>query len=92
VVAERRTPNGTTRIVRSAAGPVMAAAGVDASNTGVHARGRVLVLPHDPDAQAARLRADLLAARGVARPCCSPTPPAGRGAWARPTSRWAARA
>jgi coenzyme F420-0:L-glutamate ligase/coenzyme F420-1:gamma-L-glutamate ligase len=45
VVAERRTPNGTTRIVRSAAGPVMAAAGVDASNTGPEAQGRVLVLP-----------------------------------------------
>lgn len=67
VVAERRTPNGTTRIVRSAAGPVMAAAGVDASNTGRHAGGRVLVLPRDPDARAARLRADL-ARLGGTRP------------------------
>jgi len=67
VVAERRTPNGTTRIVRSAAGPVMAAAGVDASNTGPDARGRVLVLPRDPDARAVALRAEVASHAG-ARP------------------------
>ena len=34
VVAERRTDGRLTQVVESAAGPVMAAAGVDASNTG----------------------------------------------------------
>ncbi|HEX8498509.1 MAG TPA: coenzyme F420-0:L-glutamate ligase [Actinomycetales bacterium] len=53
VVAERRTPRGVARVVESAAGPVMAAAGVDASNT---AAGTVLVLPPDPDASARELR------------------------------------
>ena len=65
VVAERRTPNGITRIVRSAAGPVMAAAGVDASNTGPEAAGRVLVLPRDPDAHAARLRTEVARLTGT---------------------------
>lgn len=77
VVAERRTPNGITRIVRAAAGPVMAAAGVDASNTGPGAGGRVLVLPRDPDAHAARLRADV-AARGGSRPAVLLTDTSGR--------------
>jgi len=58
VVAERRAAEGVTRVVESVAGPVMAAAGVDASNTGPSAR--VLVLPDDPDAEAARLRTALL--------------------------------
>ena len=57
VVAERRTPNATTRIVEAAAGPVMAAAGVDASNTGPD--GGVLLLPEDPDAAAQELHARL---------------------------------
>ncbi|WP_369052035.1 coenzyme F420-0:L-glutamate ligase [Kineococcus terrestris] len=56
VVAERRTPAGVARVVEAAAGPVMAAAGVDASNV---ADGTVLLLPDDCDAVAARLRADL---------------------------------
>ena len=60
VVAERRGPGGVTRVVESAAGPVMAAGGVDASNTGP--AGAVLLLPEDPDAEAARLRSGLLAA------------------------------
>ena len=77
VVAERRTANGTTRIVRSAAGPVMAAAGVDASNTGPDADGRVLVLPHDPDVQAARLRTALEQACGK-RPAVLLTDTSGR--------------
>ncbi|RSS76813.1 coenzyme F420-0:L-glutamate ligase [Streptomyces sp. WAC06614] len=52
VVARR----GTLRIVENRHGLVMAAAGVDASNT---AAGTVLLLPQDPDASAAALRARL---------------------------------
>jgi coenzyme F420-0:L-glutamate ligase / coenzyme F420-1:gamma-L-glutamate ligase len=63
VVAERRSAEGVTRVVESAAGPVMAAAGVDASNTGPSAQ--LLVLPDDPDAEAARLRTDLLERAGM---------------------------
>lgn len=56
LVAARRTPTGVARIVESAAGPVMAAAGVDASNV----EGEVvLTLPHDPDAAARDLRTRL---------------------------------
>jgi coenzyme F420-0:L-glutamate ligase/coenzyme F420-1:gamma-L-glutamate ligase len=54
VVAERMTPSGVTRIVESAAGPVMTAAGVDASNTADEST--VLLLPDDPDAVAAQIR------------------------------------
>lgn len=54
VVAERMTPSGVTRIVQSVAGPVMTAAGVDASNTGDEST--VLVLPGDPDAVATTIR------------------------------------
>jgi coenzyme F420-0:L-glutamate ligase/coenzyme F420-1:gamma-L-glutamate ligase len=57
VVARR----GSTSIVRTRHGLVMAAAGIDASNT---APGTVVLLPVDPDASARRLR-DALAARGV---------------------------
>ena len=57
VVARR----GPTRIVETRHGLVMAAAGVDASNT---APGTVLLLPEDPDASARRLRAALAARRG----------------------------
>lgn len=53
VVAERATPQGTTRVVEAEAGPVMAAAGIDASNTGPD--GGLLLLPRDPDAAAADL-------------------------------------
>lgn len=60
VVAERRTPNGTTRIVEALAGPVMAGAGIDASNTG--GRGGVLLLPADPDLAARQVYAELLTA------------------------------
>jgi coenzyme F420-0:L-glutamate ligase/coenzyme F420-1:gamma-L-glutamate ligase len=52
-VAARRTPRGLAWIVESAAGPVMAAAGVDASNV---APGTVLLLPQNPDASARALR------------------------------------
>jgi len=54
IVAERTTPTGVTRIVESAAGPVMTAAGVDASNTADESI--VLILPEDPDAVAAQIR------------------------------------
>lgn len=50
VVAERTAGERVTRIVESAAGPVMAAAGVDESNLGPE--GGVLLLPRDPDAAA----------------------------------------
>jgi coenzyme F420-0:L-glutamate ligase/coenzyme F420-1:gamma-L-glutamate ligase len=58
VVAERRGEGGVTRVVESLAGPVMAAAGVDASNTGPSAE--LLLLPDDPDAEAKALRTALL--------------------------------
>ena len=54
VVAERALDDGrVTRVVESAAGPVMAAAGVDASNTG--ALDGVLLLPENPDEVCASL-------------------------------------
>ena len=62
VVAERVTPTGVARVVESAAGPVMAAAGVDASNTG-HS-DELLLLPHDPDAEAVAQREAVVAAWG----------------------------
>ncbi len=65
VVAERRTGDRLTRVVESAAGPVMAAAGVDASNTGPS--DAVLLLPHDPDAVCRELRAALLAGSDARR-------------------------
>ncbi|NYG07671.1 coenzyme F420-0:L-glutamate ligase/coenzyme F420-1:gamma-L-glutamate ligase [Phycicoccus badiiscoriae] len=65
VVAERMSQGRITRIVQSTAGPVMAAAGVDASNTG-H-RDDVLLLPANPDAEAEHLRVALLAATGLQR-------------------------
>ncbi|PKW27201.1 coenzyme F420-0:L-glutamate ligase [Phycicoccus duodecadis] len=63
VVAEREGSGGPTRVVEATAGPVMAAAGVDASNTGP--TGAVLLLPEDPDGEALALRAVLLAAAGL---------------------------
>ncbi|MFQ6172050.1 coenzyme F420-0:L-glutamate ligase [Oryzobacter sp. R7] len=64
VVAERSADGGgVSRVVESAAGPVMAAAGVDASNTGP--TGAVLLLPTDPDGEAARLRSAVLALLGL---------------------------
>ncbi|WP_172387564.1 coenzyme F420-0:L-glutamate ligase [Streptomyces sp. MNP-20] len=58
VVARR----GTLRIVENRQGLVMAAAGVDASNTPA---GTVLLLPEDPDASARALREGLRDALGV---------------------------
>jgi coenzyme F420-0:L-glutamate ligase/coenzyme F420-1:gamma-L-glutamate ligase len=59
IVAERMTPAGVTRIVQCAAGPVMTAAGVDASNTADESI--LLLLPKDPDATAAQIRDGLQA-------------------------------
>lgn len=56
VIATKRTPRGETRIVQTAHGLVLAAAGIDASNTDP---GTVVLLPVDPDASAARLRSEL---------------------------------
>ncbi|MBP6994869.1 MAG: coenzyme F420-0:L-glutamate ligase [Phycicoccus sp.] len=64
VVAERASAAGATRVVEALAGPVMAAAGVDASNTGVD--DVLLILPADPDAAAAQLRLAILRAAGRA--------------------------
>jgi coenzyme F420-0:L-glutamate ligase/coenzyme F420-1:gamma-L-glutamate ligase len=58
VVARR----GALRIVENRQGLVMAAAGVDASNT---PSGTVLLLPEDPDASARAIRAGLREALGV---------------------------
>jgi coenzyme F420-0:L-glutamate ligase/coenzyme F420-1:gamma-L-glutamate ligase len=62
VVASRAYPGGVTRIVENRLGIVAAAAGVDASNT---PDGTVLLLPENPDASAAALRAALRARFGV---------------------------
>ncbi|GAB3246206.1 coenzyme F420-0:L-glutamate ligase [Kineosporia babensis] len=62
LVAARRTPGGLARIVEAAAGPVMAAAGVDNSNV---APGTVLLLPGDPDASARAIRAALTSLTGL---------------------------
>ncbi|GAA2526507.1 coenzyme F420-0:L-glutamate ligase [Rarobacter incanus] len=56
VVATRAHGAGLTRIVENRLGLVMAAAGVDASNTPA---GTVLLLPVDPDASARGIRARL---------------------------------
>lgn len=55
-VATREHAGGTLRIVENRQGLVMAAAGVDASNT---PEGTVLLLPEDPDRSARELRAVL---------------------------------
>ncbi|CAN5157892.1 hypothetical protein BH11ACT5_BH11ACT5_11060 [soil metagenome] len=52
VVASRVHPGGVTRIVENSLGLVLAAAGVDSSNT---PEGHVLLLPEDPDASARAL-------------------------------------
>jgi len=63
VVATREYPGGTTRIVENRLGLILAAAGVDASNTPV---GIILLLPVDPDASALALCTALRARFGVA--------------------------
>lgn len=56
IVASRAYPGGMTRIVENRQGFVMAAAGVDASNT---PEGTVLLLPIDPDESARKIRKGL---------------------------------
>ncbi|MHB1067355.1 MAG: coenzyme F420-0:L-glutamate ligase, partial [Candidatus Nanopelagicales bacterium] len=56
VIATKATPRGTTQIVQTAHGLVLAAAGVDASNVD---EGYVVLLPEDPDRSARALRAAL---------------------------------
>ena len=58
VVARR----GQTRIVETRHGLVLAAAGVDSSNT---APGTVVLLPEDPDSSARRLRKAVSELRGI---------------------------
>lgn len=62
VVARRTHPRGETRIVETRHGLVLAAAGVDSSNT---AAGTVLLLPEDPDASAAGIRTGLRDRLGI---------------------------
>lgn len=62
VVAERVSSVGTTQVVRSKAGPIMAAAGIDSSNVG---EGKVLLLPEDADASARVLRRRLAERTGA---------------------------
>jgi len=63
LVASREHKGGTTRIVETHNGLVMAAAGVDASNV---PDGTVALLPIDPDASALALATALRARLGVA--------------------------
>lgn len=62
LVASKPHPGGVTRIVQNRWGLVLAAAGVDASNT---PEGTVLLLPEDPDASARALCAGLRERFGV---------------------------
>jgi coenzyme F420-0:L-glutamate ligase/coenzyme F420-1:gamma-L-glutamate ligase len=74
-VASRRLPDGRrTRVVRTHLGPVLAAAGVDASDV---PEGTVLLLPADPDASARALRSRLAELTGT-RPAVLVTDTAGR--------------
>ncbi len=63
IVATRKHRGGTTRIVETALGLVMAAAGVDSSNT---PEGTVLLLPVDPDTSARRIASELRERFGIA--------------------------
>jgi coenzyme F420-0:L-glutamate ligase/coenzyme F420-1:gamma-L-glutamate ligase len=62
LVASREHPGGVTRIVENRLGLVMAAAGVDSSNT---PDGTVLLLPVDPDASARVIAENLRKRFGV---------------------------
>ena len=62
IVATREYPGGVTRIVENRQGLVLAAAGVDSSNT---PDGTVLLLPLDPDASARALCEAIRARFGV---------------------------
>ncbi|SDS40879.1 coenzyme F420-0:L-glutamate ligase [Agrococcus carbonis] len=63
LVASREHPGGVTRIVEHRTGLVLAAAGVDASNTD---EGTILLLPEDSDASARAIAAALRSRFGVA--------------------------
>ena len=66
VVAERRAVGRLTQVVEARSGPVMAAAGVDASNIGdADSADHVLLLPRDPDDVCRALLAALREASGV---------------------------
>jgi coenzyme F420-0:L-glutamate ligase/coenzyme F420-1:gamma-L-glutamate ligase len=62
VVATKTTPKGTTKIVQTKHGLVMAAAGVDASNVD---EGTIALLPVDPDSSARAMTLALRASLGV---------------------------
>ena len=64
IVAVKNTPRGVTKIVQTSHGLVLAAAGVDASNTD---QGTVVLLPVDPDASARQLRDHVIDRTGVSR-------------------------
>ncbi|MGQ4507496.1 coenzyme F420-0:L-glutamate ligase [Dermabacteraceae bacterium P13128] len=61
IVARRRGPSRITSVGVTVSGPVMAAAGIDASNTGGQ---HLLTLPTDPDGEAEKLRRALSASSG----------------------------
>jgi len=63
IVAVKHTPRGVTKIVQTSHGLVLAAAGVDASNTD---QGTVVLLPVDSDASARELRDHVIDRTGVA--------------------------
>lgn len=63
IVAVKHTPRGVTKIVQTSHGLVLAAAGVDASNT---EQGTVVLLPVDSDASARQLRDHVIDRTGVA--------------------------
>ncbi len=62
VIAVKQTPRGATKIVQTPHGLVLAAAGIDASNTD---DGTIVLLPEDPDASAGRLATQLQTTFGV---------------------------
>jgi coenzyme F420-0:L-glutamate ligase/coenzyme F420-1:gamma-L-glutamate ligase len=62
IVATKEQPRGVTRIVETSHGLILAAAGVDASNT---ESGTVVLLPRDPDASAQQLREQIMQLRSI---------------------------
>jgi len=62
IVATKEQPRGVTRIVETSHGLILAAAGVDASNT---ESGTVVLLPRDPDASARQLREQIMQLRRI---------------------------
>ncbi|MFM7146405.1 MAG: coenzyme F420-0:L-glutamate ligase, partial [Actinomycetales bacterium] len=61
-IAVKQTPRGATKIVQTQHGLVLAAAGIDASNT---ADGTIVLLPVDPDSSAAELARQVQVGLGV---------------------------